>query len=80
MQGFCAKNKTPASRCTVLGYCIFGIALLIAVFLGGAILAASGAPFSASIGGLADTLVEQVSSHVWHGHVIASMQFIHAPL
>lgn len=64
LQGCCAKNAVPASRCAVFGYCVVALLLLAGAVMGGAFLAASGTGVSESLGGLADTLVEQVSFHV----------------
>eukprot|EP00892_Ulva_mutabilis_P004420 jgi/Ulvmu1/234/UM001_0238.1 len=60
-KGCCAKNETPASRKKVFGHCVFALMLLAVTVIGGSMLAASGAPVSDSLGGLADTLIDQVS-------------------
>lgn len=73
MQGCCAKNKTPKSRGKVFGYCIFALILLAITVVGGSMLAASGPAVTGSLGGLADTLLDQVCPRIresaggmWH--------------
>lgn len=62
VQGCCARNKEPASRCTVFGYCLGAIVLLAVAVIAGSFFAASGTGVSEALAGLADTLVEQVGS------------------